>query len=204
MLFSALPLEVWTLCLDLTLLYLISCFFTSCSHFFFTSVCCFKRVTIRSLHNLSCAFQICDTLSLHPLCSVLCCSQLLLHNILHMHFSITCFILPILSWMPMLLQNDCQHGSRESFHDPVFAKCFVTIPSATPIVRAYNSVSAELKLTVYCVLDHSVSVALPHCTTPPLVFLHVVACPAQSLSVCTFTNFESVMISIRLFALGAP
>ena len=30
--------------------------------------------------------------------------------------------------------------------------CFVTIPSATPVVRAYNSASAELKLTVCCVL----------------------------------------------------
>ena len=81
---------------------------------------------------------------------------------------------------------------------------FVTIPSATPVVRAYNSASAELKLTVCCVLDHAVSVAFHHCTTPPLVLLHVVACLAQSLSVYTFTNFEGVMISIKLFALGAP
>ena len=43
-----------------------------------------------------------------------------------------------------------------------------------------------------------------HCTTPPLVLLHVVAGPAQSLSVYTFTNFEGVMTSIRFFALGAP
>ena len=47
------------------------------------------------------------------------------------------------------------------------------------------------------------SVAFHHCTTPPLVLLHVVACPGQSLSVYTFTNFEGVMISINLFALGA-
>ena len=47
------------------------------------------------------------------------------------------------------------------------------------------------------------SVALRHCTTPPLVLLHVIACPAQSLSVYTITNFEGVMISIKLFALGA-
>ena len=48
------------------------------------------------------------------------------------------------------------------------------------------------------------SVALPHCTTPPLVLLHVETCPAQSLSVYTFTNFECLMISIKLFALGTP
>ena len=70
-------------------------------------------------------------------------------------------------------------------------RCFVFIPSTTPVVRPYNSASAELKLTVCCVLDHAVSVAFPHCTTPPLVLLHVVACPDQSLSVCTFTNFET-------------
>ena len=83
-------------------------------------------------------------------------------------------------------------------------RCYVTIPSAPPVVKAYNSASAELKLTVCCVRDHAVSVAFPHCTTPPLVLLHVVAWPAQSLSVHTFTNFGGVMISIRLFALGAP
>ena len=76
-------------------------------------------------------------------------------------------------------------------------------PSATPIVGAYNSASAELKLTACCVRDHAVSVAFRHCTTPPLVLLHVVACSAQLMSVYTFTNFD-VMISIRLLALGAP
>ena len=82
-------------------------------------------------------------------------------------------------------------------------RCFVTILSATPVVRAYNSASAELNLIVCCVRDHAVSVAFHHCTTPPLVLLHVGACLAQSLSVYTFTNFEGVVISIRLFALGA-
>ena len=48
------------------------------------------------------------------------------------------------------------------------------------------------------------SVAFPHCTTPPLVLLHVVAWPAQSLSVYTFTNYGGVTISIRLPALRAP
>ena len=83
-------------------------------------------------------------------------------------------------------------------------RCFVTIPSATPVVKAYDSASAEQKLTVCCVRDHAVSVAFHHCATPPLVLLHVVAWPAQSLSVCTVTNFGGVMISIRLLALGAP
>ena len=78
-------------------------------------------------------------------------------------------------------------------------RCVVTILSAIPVVRAYNSASAEL--TVCCVRDHAVSVAFHHCTTPPLVLLHVVAWLAQSLSVYTFTNFVGVTISIRLFAL---
>ena len=69
-------------------------------------------------------------------------------------------------------------------------RCFVVIPSATPVVKANNSASAELKLTVCCARDHAVSVSFLHCTTPPLVLLHVVAWPAQSLSVYTFTNFE--------------
>ena len=77
-------------------------------------------------------------------------------------------------------------------------RCFVTIPSVTPVVKAYDSASTELKLTVCCVRDHAVSVAFRHCTAPPLVLLHGVAWPAQSLSVC------SVMITIKLFALGEP
>ena len=78
-------------------------------------------------------------------------------------------------------------------------RCFVAIPSAIPFVKAYNSASAELKLTACCVRDHAVSVAFPHCAIPPLVLLHVVAWPAQSLSVYTFTNFGGVTISIRVF-----
>ena len=77
-------------------------------------------------------------------------------------------------------------------------RCFVTIPSAIPVVTAYTSASAKLKLTVCCFRDHAVSVAFHHCTTPPLV------CPAQSLSVYTFTNFGGVTISIKHFALGTP
>ena len=72
-------------------------------------------------------------------------------------------------------------------------RCFVTIPSAIPVVRAYNSASAELRLTVCCVRDYAVS-----------VLLHVVAWLAQSLSVYTFTNFGGVTISTRHFALGTP
>ena len=69
-----------------------------------------------------------------------------------------------------------------------FQRCFVIIPLAIPVVRAYNSASAELKLTDCCVLDHADRVALPNCVTPPLVFLHVWCCLAQSLSVYTFTD----------------
>ena len=61
--------------------------------------------------------------------------------------------------------------------------------------------NSNLLLAVF--LTIAVSVAFHHCTTPPLVLLHVVACLAQPLSENTFTNFEGVIISIRLFALGA-
>ena len=83
-------------------------------------------------------------------------------------------------------------------------RCFVTIPSAIPVVRAYHSASAELRLTVCCVRDHAVTVAFLHCTTPSHVLLHVVSWPAQPLSVYTFTNFGGVTLSIRHFALGTP
>ena len=111
---------------------------------------------------------------------------------------------PVLAWMPMLLQTDCRHDSRESLHVPILARdVFVTILSAIPVVRAFYSASAELRLTVSCVRDHAVSVAFPHCTTPPLVlFCTLLAWPAQSLCVYTFMNFGGVTISIRYFALG--
>ena len=118
----------------------------------------------------------------------------------HLHFSIACFILPspllpahaFADWLSTWFMRitSCPNSCK---------RCFVTIPLATPVVKAYSSASAELKLTVCCVRDHAVSVAFLHCTTPPLVLLHVVACPAQSLSVYMFTNFGGVMISIRLF-----
>ena len=94
-LFSALPLEVWTLCLDLTFLHLIShfstClhvlissssllidFFSRCLLFVSSSRCsvtsrfCFKRVSILSSYNLSCVLRMCDTLSSNLLCSASC------------------------------------------------------------------------------------------------------------------------------------
>ena len=80
-------------------------------------------------------------------------------------------------------------------------RCFFTIPLAIPVVRAYNSGSAELRLTVCCVRDCAVSVAFLHCTTPPLVLLHVVTWPAQSL--CTLSRTEEICLSrIERFALG--
>ena len=101
---------------------------TSCSHFFFTSVFCFKRVSIRSLHNLSCALQMCDTLSSDLLCSALCWCMQDLSTSSPQHLAHTCTsashvsFFQILSWMPMLLQIDCQYGSWESLHDPILAK----------------------------------------------------------------------------------
>ena len=157
---------------------------------------CFGCVTL--------CHQICVVLLRVNVCKI---RQFLLHYVLHIH----------------ALQHHMFHSSKSSLGCPCFCRltvnmvhenffmsqflqkmCFVTIPSATPVVKAYNSASAELKLTVCCVCDHAVSVAFPHCTTPPLVPLHVVAWPAQSSSVYTFTNFGGVMISIRLFAFGAP
>ena len=154
-----------------------------------TSLVCFGCVTL--------CHQICSILLCVNLCKI---CQFLLHYVLHIH----------------VLQHHMFHSSKSSLGCPCFCRlivnmvhenckrCFVTILSATPVVRATNSASAELKLTVCCVRDHAVSVAFRHCTTPPLVLLHVVACLAQSLSVYTFTNFEGVVISIRLFAPGAP
>ena len=153
---------------------------------------------------------ICVTLC-HQICFVLLCAdvckicQLLLHNILHIH----------------VFQHHMFHSSKSSLGCPCFCRLTIDMVHENYFMTQFLpkmfrhhsfgnssrqgvSASAELKLTVCCVLDHAVSVAFPHCTTPPLVLLHVVACLAQSLSVYTFTNFEGVMISIKLFALGAP
>ena len=66
-------------------------------------------------------------------------------------------------------------------------RCFVTIPSAIPVVRAYNSASAELRLTVCCVRDHAVSVVFPHCRTPPACAFarRCLACP---IAVCVHVH----------------
>ena len=89
------------------------------------------------------------------------------------------------------------HIFLSSFHFRIAS----SIPSAIAVVKAYDSASAELELSVCCVRDHAVSVVFPHCSTPPLVLLHVVAWRDQSLSVYTFTNFGGVTISIKLSAL---
>ena len=47
-------------------------------------------------------------------------------------------------------------------------------------------------------MDQAERVVLLHCLTPPLVLLHVWCCPAQSLSVYTFTNEGKLLISLRL------
>ena len=82
----------------------------------------------------------------------------------------------------------------------LFERFFVAIP----VVRAYNSVWAELKLTDSSVHDQAERVALLYCVTPPLVLVHVCCCLAQSLSVYPFTNSGIVLISIKHFAFGTP
>ena len=100
-------------------------------------------------------------------------------------------------------QIDCRHGSRESLHVPSVSRDVSSpSPSAIPVVKEYTSASAELKLTDCCVLDHAERVAPHHCVTPPFVLLLVWCCPAQSLSMYTFTNCGNVLISIKHFALG--
>ena len=161
-----------------------------------TSLVCFRCVTL--------CHQICFVLLCADVCKI---CQLLLHNILHIHVlqhhNVSFF--QVLSWMPMLLQTDCRHGSRETPSLPSLSRGV-----SSPSLRQFQSsgriilLQQNSNLLFADVLDHAVSVAFPHCTTPPLVLLHVVACPAQSLSVYTFTNFDGVMISIKLFPLGAP
>ena len=186
MLFSALSLEVWTLCLDLTLLHL-----SSCSHFFF--------ITADSL-PLLCASDVWHFVIRSALfCFVLMYPRFVnffsTTSCTYMYFSITCFIIP----SPLLDAHAFAHWLSTWFMGVTSwpnscNMCFVTIPSATPVVRAYNSASAKLKLTVCCVRDHAVSVAFHHCTTSPLVPLHVVARPARSLSVYTCTNFVWMLV----------
>ena len=93
MLFSALLLVVWTLCLDLTFLHLISHFFTCFrvlissssqlidffSRCIFTSLFCFKRVSILSSCVTLC-HQICFVLLRAGVCKI---CQLLQHYMIH-------------------------------------------------------------------------------------------------------------------------
>ena len=123
----------------------------------------------------------------------------------NMHFNITCFNRP----NPRLDAHAFADRlsiwfTRVASCPSSFKWCVVTIPSATPVVRAYNSAAAKLQLTDCCVLEHAERVALLHCVTPPLVLLHVKCCPAQSQSVCTFTNCRNVLILIKHFALQTP
>ena len=122
-----------------------------------------------------------------------------------MCYSITCFIRPQARFDVHAFDGWLSTWfTRVTWYRSCFKRCFVTNPSEIPVVRAYNSASAELKLTDCCVLDQAERVALPHCVTSPLVLLHDWCCLAQSLSVYTFTNGGLLLISIKRFALGTP
>ena len=135
-----------------------------------TSLVCFGCVTL--------CHQICFVLLCADVCKI---RQLLLYNILHIHVLLHHVFHSFKSSLgcPCFCRLTVNMVHENYFMSQFLQKMFVTIPSATPVVRAYNSASAELKLTVCCVIDHAVSVAFHHCTAPPLVLLHVVACPAQ-------------------------
>ena len=102
-----------------------------------TSLVCFGCVTL--------CHQICFILLCVNVCKI---CQLFLYNILHIH----------------VLQHHMFHSSKSSLGCPCFCRltvgpnsckiCFVTIASATPVVRTFYSASAELKLTACCVRDH--------------------------------------------------
>ena len=159
--------------LDLTLLHL-----SSCSHFFFIAA----DWLLLKLHL---HFFVLFQASINPIiaqpllsasdvwhfvirsalfCFVLMyarCVNFSTTSCTHMYFSITCFILPsplldahafadwLSTWFMRITSwpNSCK-------------RCFVTVPSATPVVKAFYSASAELILAVCCILDHAVSVAL--------------------------------------------
>ena len=95
-------------------------------------------------------------------------------------------------------------AARQQINSDTFKLCCFLIEIAYMCPATVQPTNTTRTFCLLCFLPHAVSVAFLHCTTQPFVLLHVVACPAQSLSVCTFTNFEGAMISIRLFALGAP
>ena len=138
MLFSALSLEVWTLCLDLTFLHLISHFF-NCLHVFISSssllIDLFSRCS--SLFHLRIAPKLLDSVSsesqsYHHTTSLLCfgcvtlCHQihfvlpcvnvckiclLLLHYVLHIH----------------VLQHHMFHSSKSSLGCPCFCRLTVNM-----------------------------------------------------------------------------
>ena len=81
-------------------------------------------------------------------------------------------------------------------------RCFVTIPSAIPVVRAYNSASAELKLTVCCVRDPCCEgcVSLVHNSATYAFACCWLTCP---IAVCVHVHeLWGCNDSIRHFALG--
>ena len=138
MLFSAFTLEVWTLCLDLTLLHLISHFFT-CLHVLISSssllIEFFSRFS--SLFHLRIAPSLLDSVSsesqsyhrttslvcfgcvtlCHQICFVLLCvnvckiCQLLLHYVLHIH----------------VLTHHMFHSSKSSLGCPCFCRLTVNM-----------------------------------------------------------------------------
>ena len=77
-------------------------------------------------------------------------------------------------------------------------------PWAAPFVRAYSSASALESATVACVLDHDFKQWLPQRIIPPLVLLHVVLQPAQSLSVKTWMWLGRFCHTNCCSYLGAP
>ena len=135
MLFSALSLEVWTLCLDLTFLHLISHFFTCVcvlissssllidffSRFIFTSSFVFKRVS-QSYHRVTSLVTLC-----HQICFVLLRTdvykicQLLVYNTLHIH----------------VLQHHMFHSSKSSLGCPCFCRLTVNMVQENYFMTQY-------------------------------------------------------------------
>ena len=106
---------------------------------------------------------------------------------------------PLRSGPCVQISHHCDCCKRVSSSSQFFQEMFFTIPSAIPVVKAYNSASAGLKLTDCCVLDHAERDKHLHRVTPPLVLLHVWCCPAQSLSGYTLMNCGNVLISTKHF-----
>ena len=155
MLFSALSLEVWSLCFDLTLLLLIS-HFSTCLYVLICSSS--LLIDFFSLFHLRIALLLLDSVSsesqsyhrttslvcfgcvtlCHQICFVLLrvnvCKirQLLLHYVLHTCTSASHLsFFQVLSWMPMLFAVGLSSWFMRIASCPNACKrCFVTIPSA--------------------------------------------------------------------------